>query len=72
MSDFKVVTKEEFNEFIKCYEGELTSGITTTCEPPFISYRDESIVTKGKLGSAVYYFYKEVARVVMDWLGPNG
>lgn len=66
------VTKAEFDEFISNYPKRLNSGCTTICEPPFISYRDETIETKGDIGSADYYFDKEVARISMDWIGPNG
>lgn len=68
----KKVNKEEFERFIDEYPRHLTSGNTLICSPPFTSFRDEKLPTEGKIGSADYYFDKEVARIVMDWMGPNG
>ena len=68
----KEVSKQEFDEFIDGYPNDLTSGCTTICEPPFRSFRDESLPTSGKIGDIDYYFNKEVARISMDWIGPNG
>ena len=69
---FKEVTKKEFKLFIKEYPASLlNSGISAICEPPIRHFRDESLPTTGKHGSADYFFDKEVARISLDWLGPN-
>lgn len=74
MNAFKTVSKEEFFDWIANYPRSefLSAGTTTICEPPIRHYLDHSLPSKGELGSADYFFDKEVARVVLDWLGPNG
>ena len=69
---FKLVTKEEFREFLKQYPRELSSSVVTICEPPIRFFRDETLPTKGTLGGVDYFFDKVVARVDMDWADDNG
>lgn len=71
---FKTVSKGEFFKFIAEYpnQSSLSVGTTTICEPPIRHYLDHSLPTKSVRGSADYFFHTEVARVVLDWLGPNG
>lgn len=66
------VSKEEFQDFLKSYPNELTRGTTNICEPPFTSYIDKSLPSDAEVGSSTYFFDREVARVEMDWVGPNG
>jgi len=57
------VTKQEFDNFILSYDGELTKGVSAVCEPPVVHYFDEM---KGVQPEDV------VAQICLDWLGPNG
>lgn len=75
MSDFKLVTKEEFDEFVKNYPNKLEWNVTGICEPPMGNHNDftngkvwpQSMVTKVCLtrGEAHYdhepntYYIKE-------------
>ena len=68
----KKVTKQEFDQFIIDYPEKLTRDCITICEPPVLCFRDETMASNGKLGDTDYYFDKVVARISMDWLGPNG
>lgn len=74
MSKFKTVTKGEFFRFVADYpnKASLSVGTTMICEPPIRHYHDHSLPSKGTLGSAEFFFDTEVARVVLDWLGPEG
>lgn len=72
MSNFKTVSEVDFSDFIANYPNKLSVGTTTICEPPIRHYLDNSLPTEGVLGSADFFFDTEVARVVLDWLGPNG
>lgn len=76
MSNFKQVTKEEFDKFVSEYPNKLDWDVTGICEPPLGSHNDftegkvwpESMVTKVRLfdGSDYHmnrqaeYFVKEL------------
>lgn len=78
MKDFKEVTKEEFQEFVKKYPNKLDWNVTGICEPPLGSHNDfsdgkvwpESMVTKVFImdGSAYYdgkfseYYIKDLTQ----------
>lgn len=57
MNNFKKVTKEEFDEFIKNYPRQLEKDVSGICEPPLLTYNDfsngqvwpESVVAKVNL-----------------------
>lgn len=74
MAEFKTVSKEEFYKFILKYpsQSSLSVGTTTICEPPIRHYHDRSLPSKGVLGSADFFFDTEVARIVLEWIGPDG
>lgn len=72
-SDWKQVTKDEFDAAIESYPAnKLGRHVVQICEPPRISYLDWSRPSGGETGSASKYFDSEVAYISADWLGPNG
>ena len=55
----KKVSKEDFVEYLKNYPNRLSITITRISDPPIKHYHDN-------------LFDKEVASIVLDWLGENG
>jgi len=74
MNNFKKVSKDEFYKFIADYPNKdsLSTSTSTICEPPIRHYRDSSLKTEGEIGSADYFFDQEVARIVLDYMAPDG
>jgi len=76
MSEFKQVSREQYESFVASYPNKLSYDVTCICEPPMGSYNDfsdgkvwpESMVAKVRMydGSAYYegqqaeYFIKEI------------
>ena len=53
MTNWKKVTKEEFEQYLKNYPRELETDVNGICEPPLVTYNDftlgkypQSIVAK--------------------------
>lgn len=62
--NWKQVTREEFEAFVRDYGKPLTYDVCQIPEPPLLSYNDFSW---GKVWPE-----SMVAKIVADWLGPNG
>lgn len=72
MLGFKKVSKEEFNTYLQRNPNAMSTGCTTICEPPVRHYHDHTIRSEYLRGTAGYFYETEVARVVLDYFGPNG
>ena len=67
MKEFREVSKEEFDEFVKNYPNKLEWNVTTICEPPLGNHNDfmdgkvwpESMVTKVKLYDGSEYHLRK-------------
>ena len=67
MSNFKKVTKVQFDEFVKNYPNKLEWNVTRICEPAMGNHNDfsdgkvwpESMVTKVSLTNGEAYYNNE-------------
>lgn len=66
--EYRQVSKEEFDKFIKDYPNQLTSSVMRICEPPLVHFRDDLLPTDGVCGDADYFYDKVVAKICMDWM----
>lgn len=57
MNKMKIVTKEEFETFVKQYPKKLVKNVAGYCDPPYLTYND---FDKGKWPDS------EVASIVLN------
>ena len=68
----KQVSKAEFDAFTSGYGKPLRRSVIRICEPAELWVHDDSIQSSYAAASIDKEVDTRVAKIVYDWLGPNG